>query len=247
MVHTEHAQLTNSKVKLKHKHFFITGCSNSKLSTITDHEKSKGHWVWLWVWTKSQFYNCYQDNSPGCVTNLLNSLQWESLLQRRWKQTLVMCYKIHHQLIAIEPANYYTAGDSRSRGNHRLGQIRAKKDTYQHSFFPRSIREWYRVPSSVVDAGSLEDFKVRLNSIPCQAFITTQINDRAAVRCIYCTWFLFCIYHPSLWTFTCFGGAPCLIVYAPESHTLSNYRVRLVSGKKKKMNKQRTTWYQNTH
>jgi hypothetical protein len=177
---TEHARLTNSKVKLKHKHIFITGCSNSKLSTITDHEKSKGHWVWLWVWTKSQFYNCYQDNSPGCVTNLLNSLQWESILQKRWKQTLVMCYKIHHQLIAIEPANYYTAGDSRTRGNHRLGQIRAKKDTYQHSFFPRSIREWNRVPSSVVDAGSLEHFKVRLNSIPCQAFITTQINDRAA-------------------------------------------------------------------
>jgi hypothetical protein len=62
-------------------------------------------------------YSCYQDNSPGCVTNLLNSLQWESLQQRRWKQTLVMCYKIHHQLIAIEPANYYTAGDSRTRGN----------------------------------------------------------------------------------------------------------------------------------
>jgi hypothetical protein len=39
-------------------------------------------------------YNCYQDNSTGCVTNLLNSLQWESLQQRRWKQTLVMCYKI---------------------------------------------------------------------------------------------------------------------------------------------------------
>jgi hypothetical protein len=27
---------------------------------------------------------------------------------------------------------------------------------------------------------------------------------------------------------------PCLIVYAPESHTLSNYWVRLVSRKKKK-------------
>jgi hypothetical protein len=77
-----------------------------------------------------------------------------------------MCYKIHHQLIAIESANYYTAGGSRTRGNHRLRQINAKKDTYQHSFFPRSIREWNQVPSSVVDAGSLEDFKVRLNSIP---------------------------------------------------------------------------------
>jgi hypothetical protein len=29
-----------------------------------------------------------------------------------------------------------------------------------------------------------------LNSIPCQTFITTQINDRAAVWCIYCTWLL---------------------------------------------------------
>jgi hypothetical protein len=75
-------------------------------------------------------------------TRTNNSLQWESLQQRRWKQTLVMCYKIHHQLIVIEPANYYTTGDSRTRGNHRLRQIRAKKDTYQHSFFPRSIREW---------------------------------------------------------------------------------------------------------
>ena len=96
------------------------------------------------------------------ITNLLNSLQWESLQQRQWKQSLVMCYKICHQLFAVEPANYCTAGDFRTRGNHRLGQIRAKKDTYQHSIFPRSIRVWNRVPSSVVDAGSLEDFKVRL-------------------------------------------------------------------------------------
>jgi hypothetical protein len=40
LIPTEHARLTNSKVNLKHKHLFITGCSNSKLSTITDHEKS---------------------------------------------------------------------------------------------------------------------------------------------------------------------------------------------------------------
>ena len=40
---TQHGRLTNSQVKLKHKHLFITGCSNFKLSTITDHEKSKGH------------------------------------------------------------------------------------------------------------------------------------------------------------------------------------------------------------
>ena len=35
----------SENVKLKHKHIFITGCSNFKLSTITDHKKSKGHLV----------------------------------------------------------------------------------------------------------------------------------------------------------------------------------------------------------
>ena len=139
-----------------------------------------------------------------------------------------MCYMIHHQLIAIKPANYYTAGDSRTRGNHMLRQIRA---TYQHSFFPKSTREWNQLP--VVDAGSLEDFKVRLNSIPCLHHNT---DKRQGSHTMYILYMIFiCIYHPSLWTFTCFGGVPCLIVYAPESHTLSNYnRVRLVSGKKKK-------------
>jgi hypothetical protein len=172
-------------------------------------------------------YNCYQDHSPGCVTNLLNSLQWEFLQKRRWKQSLIICYMIHHQLIAIKPADYYTAGDSRTRGNHMLRQIRA---AYQHSFFPKSTREWNQVP--VVDAGSLEDFKVRLNSIPCLHHNT---DKRQGSHTMYILYMIFiCIYHPSLWTFTCFGGVPCLIVYAPESHTLSNYRVRLVSGKKKK-------------
>jgi hypothetical protein len=77
-----------------------------------------------------------------------------------------------------------------------------------------------------------------------------QASFLAFHKCILYMIFI-CIYHPSLWTFTCFGGAPCLIVYAPESHTLSNYRVRLVSGKKKKYetgtNVTRTTkkdgWY----
>ena len=57
------------------------------------------------------------------------------------------------------------------------------------------------------------------------------MTDRLIVRRGYILYMTFiCIYHPSLWNLTCFGGASCLIVYAPESHTLINYRVRLVSG-----------------
>ena len=111
-------------------------------------------------------YNCYQDNSPGCVTKLLDKLQWESLQHRRWKQSLITCYKIQHHQIDIDPGRYYTTGDTLTRGNHKLRQIRAKKDSYHHSFFPRSIRYWNQLPTSVGDAGTLEEFRARLSTIP---------------------------------------------------------------------------------
>jgi hypothetical protein len=93
----------------------------------------------------------YQDISPGCVTNLLNSLQWESLLQRRWKQTLVMCYKIHHQLIAIEPANYYTAGDSSPEQEETINSDRSE---------PR--RTHANIPSSRDPSGNGTEYHLQL-------------------------------------------------------------------------------------
>ncbi|KAK3084209.1 hypothetical protein FSP39_010113 [Pinctada imbricata] len=77
-----------------------------------------------------------------------------------------MCYKINHQLIDINPGGYYTSGDSRTRGGRNLRRIRAQKDTYHHSFFPKSIRDWNSIPEEVKSATSLEDFKARLSDIP---------------------------------------------------------------------------------
>ena len=111
-------------------------------------------------------YSCYQDNSTGCVTKLLDQLQWKSLQHRRWKQSLVLCYKTQHQMIAIDPAKYYASGDSRTRGNHKFRQTRVKRDVFYHAFFPRTTREWNKLPESVVESGSLEDFRARVNIIP---------------------------------------------------------------------------------
>ena len=111
-------------------------------------------------------FNCYSDNSPGCVTSLLDQLRWEPLELRRTKSSLLMCYKATNHLIAINPENHYTSGDKRTRGSRNLRQVRAQKDVYHHSFFPRSIREWNRLPEEVKTATSLEDFKARLNTIP---------------------------------------------------------------------------------
>ncbi|CAG2240800.1 PK [Mytilus edulis] len=65
-------------------------------------------------------------------------------------------------MIAIDPAKYYASGDSRTRGNHKFRQTRVKRDVFYHSFFPRTTREWNKLPESVVESGSLEDFRARV-------------------------------------------------------------------------------------
>ena len=66
----------------------------------------------------------------------------------------------------IQPAIYYTPGDNRTRGGHRLRQIRATKEVYNNSFFPRSIRDWNLLPDTVEAAPTLEEFRARLASVP---------------------------------------------------------------------------------
>ena len=111
-------------------------------------------------------FNQYQDVSPGCVTNLLNQLEWEPLKHRRTKNRLQMSYKIQHRLVDIEPTSYYTPGDTRTSGGQRLRQQRTLKDQYRYSFFPRSTREWNILPDTTTSAASLEDFKAAITILP---------------------------------------------------------------------------------
>ncbi|VDI51570.1 Hypothetical predicted protein [Mytilus galloprovincialis] len=111
-------------------------------------------------------YIQYTDTSPGCVTGLLDQLPCDPLQYRHIKQRLVLCYKIQNQLVEIQPAIYYTSGDNRTRGGHRLGQIRATKVVYNNSFFPRFIRDWNLLPDTVAAAPTIEEFRARLASVP---------------------------------------------------------------------------------
>ena len=61
----------------------------------------------------------------------------------------------------VQPAIYYTSGDNRTRGGHRLRQIRATKEVYNNSFFPLSIRDWNLLPDTVAAAPTLEEFRAR--------------------------------------------------------------------------------------
>jgi len=40
-------------------------------------------------------FNDYRDRSPGAVTNMIDTLQWDSLACRRTKASLILLYKIN--------------------------------------------------------------------------------------------------------------------------------------------------------
>jgi hypothetical protein len=65
-------------------------------------------------------HNNYTDRTPWCVTNMVTSLKWENLEDRRKSAKLSMLFKIQHDLIDIDRQQYLTPNDSRTRGKNRF-------------------------------------------------------------------------------------------------------------------------------
>ena len=108
--------------------------------------------------------NNYSYRSPGCVTNLLRGLGWVPLTDRRRELRLIMLFKIQHQLVDLTPGPILRSSDRRTRGDQRLYQPYASQTVYKHSFYPRTIQDWNRLPTAVTDMTSLEGFKAAIRT-----------------------------------------------------------------------------------
>ena len=115
------------------------------------------------------------NRTPGCVTNMITSLGWQSLKQRRQNSRLCMLYKIQHNLIDINRDLYIRHNDSRTRGQHRLFQERTNNETYRNFFFQRTVRDWNPLPASTVAAATIEEFRANPRLAP------TVVRDSSAV------------------------------------------------------------------
>ena len=111
-------------------------------------------------------FNNYSDRQPGCVTQMVTDLQWETLEERRRSNRLCMLYRIANNLVDIDQNIYLQASDRRTRGQAQFFQQRTEFPAYRNSFFPRTIREWNSLPTSVTEATSLEGFRHQLPSAP---------------------------------------------------------------------------------
>ena len=80
----------------------------------------------------------YTERTPGCVTNMIQSIGWESLQHRRYINRLTMLFKIQHGIIDISP-DLVQLNDHRTRGSKHLRHLPATNDAYKFSFYPRAM------------------------------------------------------------------------------------------------------------
>ena len=106
--------------------------------------------------------NNYKDRTPGCVTAMLQTLQWEPLKDRRCQNRLTMLYKINNGIVDVNKSHFITRGDSRTRGSQRMYQESITHPVLHSSFFPRTIRQWNALPPKITSSPSLESFRVGL-------------------------------------------------------------------------------------
>ena len=91
---------------------------------------------------------------------------------------LILLYKISNNLIDIPINEYITKSNSCTRGKHKYVQPYANKDSYEFSFFPRSVADWNHLPASITSLDKLEKFKTALY-VQCATANLTGIHGLA--------------------------------------------------------------------
>ena len=103
----------------------------------------------------------YQRTSS--VSDMISSLNWPSLQDRRLNSRLVMMYKIYYNLVDIDWKKHLTLHSSTTRGHSsRFFIPHTSSSAYTSSFFPRTIRNWNNLPVDPAAYPSLDAFKSAL-------------------------------------------------------------------------------------
>ena len=87
------------------------------------------------------------------VTNMLKTLEWKSLEERRKNTRLLMCYKIKNNLVSCPRLKEQLQSPrKRARRGHdqQMTQITANTDYRLMSFLPRTIADWNSLPRDTV-------------------------------------------------------------------------------------------------
>ena len=92
------------------------------------------------------------------VTELIETLGWDSLQLRHKQARLSLLYKLSNKLIDINLENLLSRNyELRTRRSH-VFKYKVPMAKIEFSFFPRTFAEWNTLPSDVVNSSSLNIF-----------------------------------------------------------------------------------------
>ena len=115
----------------------------------------------------ARFVTKTYSREESCVSQALNSLQWQTLQQRRRIARLCMLYKTLNNEAGITIPTYAQHQQlQRTRYSHPLKFIplQATCDGYKFSFWPRTIRDWNSLHADIIQSTSIHCFKRALGS-----------------------------------------------------------------------------------
>ncbi|XP_072042992.1 uncharacterized protein [Amphiura filiformis] len=106
---------------------------------------------------------CGNYSREASVTAMRQDLGIPTLEERCRQARLTMFYKVVNQQIAIPIPNYIQTRTRSPRSSQhqrfmRLGS-NSNSDTYKHSFFTRTVREWDALPQAIIELPTIEQFK----------------------------------------------------------------------------------------
>ena len=112
-------------------------------------------------WTSCNF------DTRASVSDMLETLGWRSLQQRRADARLCLFFKIVNNMVAVSLPDYIQPNPRTSRRGHSRSfcQLHTGKDYYKYSFFPLAIVQWNALPEDVVSSPNLDIFKAAVGKL----------------------------------------------------------------------------------
>ena len=101
------------------------------------------------------------------VTDMIETLGWRTLEQRRADARLCLFFKIINNMVAVPLPDYIQPNPRISRRGHfrSFCQLQTTKDYYKYSFFPLAIVQWNALPEEVVCSPNLDIFKAAVGKL----------------------------------------------------------------------------------
>ena len=106
-------------------------------------------------------YTCNRHHNTSSVSEMLNTMNWQTLQERRLRTRLIMFHKVINENIAITTQNILLQNQSTTRSSRKdsYRQIQCNKDSYKFSFFCQTIKDWNKLSPDITKNTTTESFK----------------------------------------------------------------------------------------